>query len=166
MISIVDVGLIVILVILVFGFGYNKMRLVEHNVNGGRKKILHTTSNIDKLECIVSKKEAEEIMDAINDEFGDSKFLVDSKVDIIVDKFKDKKDKDICKILESINIHKGTVEKVNVDKRDDEIFSSLHKCPRCKKRRHTVKESQRRAIDEPTTVKCCCLECGMNWVED
>ena len=167
--SCLNIVLIVVLVILVVGVSYNKMRLVEHNVSGGKRK--RSKKKIggdidDRLESIVTKKEADEIMKEINDKFGDSKFLVDTKVDIIIDKFKGKQVKDINEILESVNIYRNKVENVYVADKGDEIYSDLHKCPRCGARKHTVREVQKRAIDEPSNVICNCLECGQKWDQD
>lgn len=40
---------------------------------------------------------------------------------------------------------------------------NLYKCPRCKARKHTYREVQTRSIDEPKSVKCICLVCGMKF---
>ena len=40
---------------------------------------------------------------------------------------------------------------------------SLYTCPRCKKKEHTYREIQTRALDEPKSVKCLCLVCGQKF---
>ena len=40
---------------------------------------------------------------------------------------------------------------------------NLYQCPRCKAREHSYKEIQTRCLDEPKTIKCICLVCGMKF---
>lgn len=41
---------------------------------------------------------------------------------------------------------------------------TIYKCPRCKERKHTYTEKQRRSLDEPSSIICVCLVCGMKFV--
>lgn len=45
----------------------------------------------------------------------------------------------------------------------EERASALYKCPACGKRRHTLEQRQTRSLDEPATIICRCLECGMQF---
>lgn len=40
---------------------------------------------------------------------------------------------------------------------------SIYRCPRCKERKHTYKEIQRRCLDEPANVVCTCLVCSFKF---
>lgn len=40
---------------------------------------------------------------------------------------------------------------------------NLYRCPRCKAKDHTYREVQKRAIDEPSSIKCVCNVCGMRF---
>lgn len=41
--------------------------------------------------------------------------------------------------------------------------STLFACPRCKQRKHTYRQVQIGAADEPSTFMCTCVECGENF---
>jgi DNA-directed RNA polymerase subunit M/transcription elongation factor TFIIS len=36
-------------------------------------------------------------------------------------------------------------------------------CPRCKVRDQTIEEKQTRSLDESSTIKCVCNNCGKKW---
>jgi DNA-directed RNA polymerase subunit M/transcription elongation factor TFIIS len=45
----------------------------------------------------------------------------------------------------------------------EEKTSTMFRCPRCKQRRHTYRQVQIGAADEPSTIMCTCLNCGENF---
>jgi len=53
--------------------------------------------------------------------------------------------------------------RLRLDQKVEEKTSSLFPCPRCRKKRHTYRQVQIGAGDEPSTIMCTCLECGFNY---
>ena len=152
-----DVFLIIFLVILIL-MGVNNAGRLKEKISGGDR------SNIKKLEKITNKKDAKTILDTLEDKFGDTGLLLDTKVDKIVNKFQNKTSYvSYSDILQSVNIHKNIIEDLNLPKEDESPFCDLYACPRCNSKKSTCKEVMKRATDEPTNIICNCLVCGFKF---
>ena len=123
------------------------------------------------VELNLTKDEANELSKniiKILSEYSDNTFIISSKLDKIIrdlDKEslkKIQKDKEYIRVL--LDIKEG-IEGIRIIE-EDETVCDLYECPRCGSKKHTYKEVQQRAIDEPTNVKCECKVCGMKWDQD
>lgn len=180
-----DTILLIILLILFLCYSKNKMRLVEHfgGISGGISGGFATTKteattktkattrtkardNKKKLLKICKINVADDVLEKLNSMY-DSKFIINTKIDLILDKFRKRKNVSFIEIMKVIP---GSYQMSFVDGNDlfgeKETYSSIYECPRCHKKKHTIQEVVRRSIDEPTVSKCKCLECGMIFTED
>ena len=124
------------------------------------------------IEIGLSEYQAEELTKTIVDvlsEYSDNPFIINLKMDIIIKNLDEEslqriqKDKEEIKVLAEIN--EGTQE-IRSPKEEHAEACSLYECPRCSAHKHTYKEIQKRALDEPTNLVCTCLECGFKWDQD
>lgn len=123
-------------------------------------------------ELDLSDKEAKETAIKIIEsvlEYSDNPFIISTKMDILISRL----NKDMVKTLKndkrkimSLMGIGDEYDKIRTPKDKESVACDLYECPRCKGRKHTYKEVQQRAIDEPTNVKCICLICGMKWDQD
>lgn len=67
--------------------------------------------------------------------------------------------KDIAELEDDVqDIRKQTASEVEA--------CTLYECPRCGAKKHTYHEVQQRSLDEPTNIKCNCLQCGFKWDQE
>ena len=170
-----DTILLIVLLILLLCYTKNKMRLVEHfggisgGISGGEattRTKATTRDNKKKLLKICKSNVADDILEKLNSMY-DSKFIINTKIDLILDKFRKRKNVSFIEIMKVIP---GSYQMnfVNADELfgEKETYASIYECPRCHKKKHTIQEVVRRSIDEPTISKCKCLECGMIFTDD
>ena len=118
-------------------------------------------------DCVIYKKDipsiVKEILYELEEKFGENPFLMASKVDSILTRCKIEECTSVDHILEFVGIYRKGPQKINIEKIDEGEYSDIYECPRCKKKKHTMREVQKRSIDEASNVVCICAECGQKW---
>lgn len=143
-------------------------RKCNYNTFGGNNEDpVHqklTELNLTKDEAEMLSKDIIKIIS----EYSDNPFIISSKLDKIIQRLDKKsienirKNKEYIKIMLDINDNIDDIRIVEVE----EEVCDLYSCPRCSAKKHTYKEVQQRAIDEPTNVKCQCKVCGFKWDQE
>ena len=117
------------------------------------------------LDDAKSKELTKDIVGVLS-EYSDNPMIVAIKMETVVKNLNEDSLADIQKDKEQIKVLAGLeegIQELRVQKDEELQACSLYECPRCRARKHTYREVQQRAIDEPTNVKCTCLQCGFRW---